>query len=69
MHVLQNIRDFIDPDKMKFKVDSLQSRNVMTIHRMEPDAKGTHRMVMHIFTSTGTYIGTIENPVYIPIQQ
>jgi len=68
-HVLKNIRDFIDPESMKFNLDEIQSRNLLTIDRMEKGTDGVHRKVMHVFTATGTYIGTIYNPEYLPTNE
>lgn len=65
---LKNIRDFIDTEKMKYSVDSLQARTLMTIHRYE-EIDGVNKMVVHVFSNTGTYIGTIYNPEYIPTKQ
>lgn len=62
MHLLKNIRDFIDLEKMKWSVDSLQANQVLTINRFEEGKDGVTRRVLHVFTSTGTYVGTIIEP-------
>ena len=60
--ILQNIREFIDLEKMKHSTDSLRAEIFLTIHRHEEDDQGVMRPVVHFFTHHGTYIGTIENP-------
>ena len=59
---LGNIRDFLDPEKMKMSVDSLKAETFLTVRRYEKGEDGVSKPYLHIFTATGTYIGSIEYP-------
>ena len=67
MRALLSLRDFIQDDhKKQFAFLPYQLENCMLLQEFRVCADGVSRTVLHIFDSKLTYIGTIEQPDYIP---
>jgi hypothetical protein len=77
MQLLQHLRDFLNEDTMKWMPGNLNAGNfiLLTEHKKIPiteeqKAKGvnvaSHTTVIHVFDHGGVFIGTIENPDWIP---
>lgn len=74
MRTLTHLRDFMTEEELKFLPGRLQVGNFMLLEqhfsdKVEKDGK-THisnfRTVIQVFTASGTWIGCIEKPDFIP---
>lgn len=64
---IKTFRNFIKDDhKKQFAFMPMQVESCILLKAYEEDEKGVHRVVLHIFDSKTNYLGTIENPHYIP---
>lgn len=68
IQTIKTFRDFIQDDhKAQFAFLPLQLENCMLLQSFEKDEKtDISRVVLHVFDSKTHYLGTIENPHYIP---
>lgn len=74
MQVLKTIRDFMKEDTLKNLVGNLHVHNCILIEESKMDTKiedgqtvmSNFKRVLHVFESSGVYVGTIEHPHYIP---
>ncbi len=67
LQVLKTFRDFIKDDhKSQFAFMPMQLENCILLQSLEKDKEGVSRIVLHVFDSKTTYLGTIENPNYVP---
>ena len=67
LQTIMTFRDFIkDNHKEQFAFLPLQLENCMLLKSFEQDEKGVSRTVLHVFDSQTHFIGTIENPHFIP---
>lgn len=65
--VLKSLRDFIREDpKKQFAFLPYQLENCLLLQEFVECQDGVSRTVLHIFDSKLTYIGTIEQPDFIP---
>jgi hypothetical protein len=66
MKQLKHLRDFLDDEQMKWLPSNLQVRNCILLRQQKEDDNGITGNVLQIFDETGTWIGEITNPDYIP---
>lgn len=67
MQQIKTFRDFLTTDPSKqFAFLPLQLETCMLLKSCEVDSEGITRIILHVFDSQTHYIGTIEQPHYIP---
>lgn len=66
MRTLKNIRDFLTEEMMKWLPSNMQVRNCILLKEQKVSEDKHFSVVLHVFDETGTYMGTIEKPDYIP---
>ena len=69
LQVMLTLRDFLTEEELKFLPGRFASMNVMILVQNKGGTDGTpYRQEIKVFSETGTLIGAIENPCYIPIK-
>lgn len=66
MIALQNIRDFLDEQTLKFLPGNLQVESCMLLTRHVKDPDGVTRMKLLVFDHRGSLIGEIPEPYFVP---
>lgn len=62
---LRSLRDFLDDEQLKWLPGNFQLQTCVLLVQ-NVITSGTARRVVQVFSDTGTWIGTIENPDWIP---
>lgn len=63
---IKTLRDFLKNPDEQLKFLPLQIESCLLFKDYVKGEDGVSRLVLHVFDSTTAYIGTIENPHYIP---
>ena len=66
LHQLKTLRDFLDDEQMKWLPSNLQVENCILLTQNKVQEDKVFRTVLQVFTSGGTWIGTIVEPDFIP---
>ncbi len=74
MQVLKSLRDFMTEDALKMLPGSLHAQTCMLLKENMVDKEVINgktvstnfRVVLHVFDETGTFVGTIEKPHFVP---
>lgn len=66
MRMLKNLRDFLDEEALKFLPGNLITGQFIILRENIKNKEGLHQQVLHVFDQGGTWVGTIENPDWIP---
>ena len=68
MKMLKHLRDFLNPEELKFLPGRLKAENCLFLTQSKGGKEGEepYHTVLQVFTANGTWIGEITNPDYIP---
>jgi hypothetical protein len=69
MRTLRHLRDFMSEEQLKFLPGAMQVENCILLRQDGKDANGVYQVVLQVFDSKGTWIGSIERPDFIPNQK
>ncbi len=65
IHLLQSLRDFLDPEQLKYLPGNLRVENCILLTQHKEDSEGITRTYLQIFDHHGNWIGECQ-PDYIP---
>lgn len=63
---LNSLRDFLDAEQLKWLPGNLQVRTCILLTQNVGGEDEPMRTILQVFDESGTHIGTIENPPFIP---
>lgn len=66
IRTLKNLRDFLTPEQLKWLPGNLAVIPCILLSQSVGGDGEPLRTIVHVFNDLGTFIGTIEQPDYIP---
>lgn len=66
MQALQHLRDFMDETVKRYLPGNMQACTCILLVVQVKGEDNIHRTMLRVFDDTGTYIGLIEEPEFIP---
>ena len=66
IRTIPTIRDFLDDEQMKHLPGNLKVENCMLLVQNKVDKENTYKTVIQVFDRSGTWMGEISNPDFIP---
>lgn len=69
MRELQHLRDFLDENALKWLPGNLLTGQFILLRESIREEDKPYRQVLHVFDQSGTFIGTVEHPDYIPVNK
>ena len=61
-----SLRDFLDEEQLKWLSGNLRVKNCILLVQNKEDKKKIMRQVVQVFDEKGNFVGSIENPQFIP---
>lgn len=66
LRTLKSLRDFLDEEQMKFLPGNLLVMNCILLTQHKKNKDGVHTTVLQVFEESGTWLGEITSPDWIP---
>jgi len=69
MITLSSLRDFLTEEELKFLPGRLLVKNCILLTQHKPEEGKPTKIVLQVFDPSGTWIGEITNPDFIPLSK